>query len=76
MVGGRVVRPDDLPLALVASFGFVLALVAAGYVGWRLGREQGICEVGCEEATAGMGEAVYHGGICRCMLNGQEVRQL
>jgi hypothetical protein len=69
-------RPDDLPLTLVASFGLVLALVAAGYVGWRLGREQGICEVGCAEATAGTGEAVYHGGECRCVVNGEEVTPL
>ena len=69
-------RPDDLPLTLVASFGLVLALVAAGYVGWRLGREQGICEVGCAEATAGMGEGTYRGGTCRCAVNGEEVHPL
>jgi hypothetical protein len=67
------VRPDDLPLTLVASFGLVLALVAAGYVGWRLGREQGICEVGCAEATAGAGTGDYYGGLCRCTIDGVEV---
>jgi len=76
VVGGRVVSPAPSPLVLVVSFGLVLTMIAAGYFGWRIGREQGVCEVVCKEATSGGGEAVYRGGACRCMLNGQEVRPL
>ena len=67
---------DNSPVVLVAALGLVFALMAAGYVGWRLGREQGACEVGCAEATAGMGEAMYRGGSCRCVINGEEVTPL
>jgi hypothetical protein len=69
-------RAEEAPVVLIAAMGLLLALFAAGYVGWRLGREQGICEVGCEEATAGTGEATYRGGTCRCAVNGEEVHPL
>lgn len=69
-------RAEEAPVVLVAAMGLILALVTAGYVGWLLGHEQGICEVGCAEATAGMGEAVYRGGECRCRVNGEEVTPL
>ena len=61
------------PYVLLATIGLGLVVAGIGYVGWWYGYEQGACEVGCAEATAGMGEGVYRGGTCRCMVNDQKI---
>lgn len=63
----------DVPLFLLAGFGTLLLVAGGAYLGWLMGREQGACEVGCAEATAGAGTGDYYGGRCRCVVEGKEV---
>jgi len=61
------------PYVLLATIGLGLVVAGIGYIGWWYGHEQGTCEVGCGKVTAGMGEGVYRGGTCRCMVNGEVI---
>ena len=67
---------DNSPVVLLATLGLSIVVAGIAYIGWWYGHEQGICEVGCAEATAGMGEGSYRSGTCRCLVNGEEVTPL
>jgi hypothetical protein len=62
-----------VPLLLLAGFATLLLVAGGAYLGWLMGREQGACEVGCAEATAGTGTGDYYSGLCRCTIDGVEV---
>jgi len=64
------------PLVLIAAIGLAIVAAVSAYAGWWYGHEQGMCEVGCAEGTAGAGTGIYRGGNCRCVINGQEVAPL
>lgn len=63
-------------LSFVAVVGLLALMAASAAVGFSYGEQVGRCEVGCAEATAGMGTAAYRGGKCRCLVNGDEVTPL
>jgi hypothetical protein len=72
-LGDDVSRSYVDPYVLVATIGIGLVVAGIGYIGWWSGYEQGACEVGCAEATAGTGTGNYYGGLCRCTIDGVEV---
>lgn len=64
------------PFGLLAALVLAVAAATCAYVGFMYGKEAGRCAERCHRTTATPDTARYYGGVCRCVVNGHEVRPL